>query len=125
MFGLFEHDGEDLTLRCYNDRACVFVTYEADIAKCAIQNRYHKGELDWQKPLSCHLFPIRVRRGKTDRLRFEEFSECRTALDAGREQKLPLVTFLEEPLVRAFGQEVYRTLKEKSDAYHRTNGEDV
>ena len=124
LYGLFEHDGEELTLRCYDDRACVFVCYDGDVAKCAIQNRYYKGDLDWEKPLSCHLFPIRVRRGKTDRLRFEEFSECRSALDAGREQKLPLVTFLEAPLRRAFGEDFYLRLREKSDAYHGTNGED-
>lgn len=124
LFGLFEHDGEELTLRCHDDRACVFVTYDGDVAKCAIQNSYREGNLAWEKPISCHLFPIRVRHGSTDRLRFEEFSECRSALDAGREQRLPLVTFLEDPLRRAFGQNAYQKLREKSDAYHGIDGEE-
>jgi len=105
--GLFVHDGEELTLRCHDDRACVFVFYDEDVAKCAIQQAHVEKAFHWPKPLSCHLFPVRVRGKKRDRLRFETFSECAPAFSAGEEQGVSLVEFLREPLQRAFGDPFY------------------
>ena len=105
--GLFVHDGEDLTLRCHDDRACVFVFFEGDVAKCAIQQDHFEGGFPWPKPESCHLFPIRVRGKKRNQLRFETFSECAPAFTAGETQGMPLIEFLKEPLRRAFGDAFY------------------
>jgi hypothetical protein len=114
--GLFVEDDGDMTIRCYDERACVFVVYEDGIARCSIQKAAEAGEFSWPKPLSCHLFPIRVRGKQRDQLRFERFSECDPALDRGEELDLPLVDFLRDALVRAFGQSTFEALKERSDA---------
>ncbi len=121
--GLFVQDGEDLTIRCYDHRACLFVMYEKDVAVCSIQKLHQEGQFDWPKPLSCHLFPIRVRGRRHDQLRYEQFSECAPALEAGAEADLPLVDFLETPLKRAFGDGIFTELKKRSDAFHQNGGE--
>ena len=121
--GLFEHDGEELTLRCVDDRACVFVFFDHDVAKCAIQQEYQEGKYHWPKPESCHLFPVRVRGKRRDQLRFETFSECAPAFVTGRDQDVSLVDFLEEALSRAFGAGFYAGLRRHRDDIVSGNGD--
>ncbi|MCB2204305.1 DUF3109 family protein [bacterium] len=116
--GLFDHDGEDITLRCVDDRACVFVRYDGTVAKCAIQQAYFEKAFHWPKPLSCHLFPIRVRGKKRDQLRFETFSECAPAFEHGEEQGVSLIEFLKEPLERGFGAPFYEGLRRHAEEVH-------
>lgn len=112
--GLIVHDGEELTIRCHDQRACVFVIYDGDIAKCSIQELHAQGKFSWPKPVSCHLFPIRVRGKHRDQLRFERFSECAPAFTEGERLDLPLVRFLEVPIRRAFGDAVYLELERRA-----------
>jgi len=121
--GLIVPDGEDLTIRCYDQRACLFVMYEKDVAICSIQKLHQDGKFDWPKPLSCHLFPIRVRGRRNDQLRYEEFSECAPALESGARDDIPLVDFLEGPLKRAFGAGLFSELKARSDDFHHRDGD--
>lgn len=111
--GLFHYHDSETMLRCYNDRACVFVMYEDSIAKCSIQHAYQKGELSWIKPRSCYLFPIRVSRNGMMRLEFEKFTECTSALRRGENDNISLVTFLEQPLRQECGDELYDSLQKK------------
>jgi len=120
--GLFVVDEGELTIRCYDERACVFVLYENGIARCSIQKAHDHGEFSWPKPISCHLFPIRVRGKQRDQLRFERFSECDPALDLGKQLDLPLVDFLRDALQRAFGDEAFKALKDRSDALRDGGG---
>lgn len=96
---------------CIDDHACVFVTYEDAIAKCAFEKAFLLGESTWQKPLSCHLFPVRVDRGGIDRLRFEFIEECRPALGHGAKTSTKALDFVREALVRAFGDEWWSRLR--------------
>ena len=113
-YGLFEHHQGTIHLRCHDQRACVFVTYDGTIAKCAIQQAYFQSAFDWEKPISCHLFPVRVHGKNRDRLHFEEFSECRSALVEGEKTGTRLVDFLEPALTRAFGPAFSASLREPS-----------
>jgi hypothetical protein len=82
------------------------------VASCAIERAHFNGETTFRKPLSCHLFPIRV--GDVmggPYLRYEKIDECRPALERGRREDISLVRFLKEPLVRAFGVKTYRALE--------------
>ena len=88
---------------CVNNSACVFVTYDGPIALCSIEQAYHRGEIAWRKPLSCHLFPIRVDTRPSLYARFEFIPQCLPAIHKGRAEKIPLVTFLSDALERAFG----------------------
>lgn len=103
------------TTRCIDDRDCVFVYYEQEVAKCAIERAWLEGKIAFRKPLSCHLFPIRVDDlFGSARLRYERIPECKPAVERGKNEQIALVDFLKEPLIRAFGEEFYEDLlKEK------------
>ncbi len=108
----FRQGSEDhYTTVCVESRACVFVTYENDIALCAFEKAYAAGELSWRKPLSCHLFPLREKTGTPGDLRFERIPECQPALDLGEERGTPLIDFLRSALIRFLGDEGYDAIR--------------
>ena len=111
--GFYEYDFEgELCTKIYNNnRECVFVIYEDGIASCAIEKAYHKGAIDFIKPISCHLYPIRVKDyGDFKALNYHRWSVCDSALIRGRHEGIPMYKFLKEPLIRSFGQEWYDDL---------------
>ncbi|MBI4427778.1 MAG: DUF3109 family protein [Ignavibacteriales bacterium] len=105
--GLYEGTDGDYSTPCYKNRACVFVTYEGGIAKCSFEKAFLEGEISWRKPISCHLFPIRVDHRGQEHIRFEFISECASALDKGDLEDIYLSDFLKESLVRAYGEQWY------------------
>ncbi len=105
--GLVERSGGDVTTSCFDHKACVFVTYDKGIAKCSFETAYFRNEIGWRKPLSCHLFPIRVDRDFHEHLRYESISECSPALDRGQIENIELSNFLKDALVRRFGETWY------------------
>jgi len=124
QFGLYEgRPGSYMTI-CYNNHACVFVLYENGIARCAFEKAFREGKLKWKKPISCHLFPIRVSRGVQERLRYERIAECDCALNRGGNEKIFLSNFLKEPLIRAFGLAWYEEFQFTCDR-ERKNHERV
>jgi Protein of unknown function (DUF3109) len=112
--GIIDGNAEETWIRCLNDEACVFVTYDGEIAKCAIQQAYYDGNFDWMKPKSCHLFPIRVSGAKRNVLRMESFSECEPAFIRGDLEEISLVEFLSEAVTRVFGKGFSEALRKKS-----------
>ena len=105
--GLVERSGEEVTTPCFDHRACVFVTYDNGVAKCSFEKAYFKNEIGWRKPLSCHLFPIRVHHGLNDHLRYESIPECSPALERGLKENIALSDFLKDALVRQYGEPWY------------------
>jgi Fe-S-cluster containining protein len=97
---------------CVDEAECVFVIYEGPVAKCAIQQAYREGRVDWPKPISCHLFPIRIERhADTDVLNYEQIGLCTPAVDTGRRQGVQLFDFLRDPLVRKYGTDWYERFR--------------
>lgn len=94
--------------------ACAFVAFDPDgTAKCAIEKAYRNGDIDWKKPISCELFPIRVKKlNEYTALNYEEIDICSPGCALGESLNLPVYKFLKEPLIRAFGEEFYKTLEE-------------
>lgn len=105
--GLVERSGGETTTTCYNHRACVFVTYDGGIAKCAFETAFWKKEISWRKPISCHLFPIRIDRGFQDHLRYQSIPECADAVVRGRMEGVYLSDFLRDALTRLYGEGWY------------------
>lgn len=105
--GWLEGSAGDYTTSCVGDRDCVFVFYEGGVAKCAFERAYIDGDSDWRKPISCHLFPVRIGRMDGEFLRYEEIEQCDPALERGRAERIPLYEFLKEPLVRKYGGSWY------------------
>ena len=109
--GFFEEKDDEILTRSVERKACVFVYYENDIAKCSIEKAFINKETDFKKPVSCHLFPIRVSNFGGDVLRYEKFSECKPAISNGREKEIKLIDFCSEPLQRTYGKIWYSKLK--------------
>ena len=105
------HDNELMT-NSVDYKACVFVYFEGKIAKCGIEKAYNDGKIDFKKPISCHLFPIRVSNLGGDILRYENFSECAPALLNGKNKHVKIVDFCQDSLVRHYGKKWYSKLKE-------------
>lgn len=93
-----------------NQQECIFVQYNEDgVAHCAIQKAYFGGRLKWEKPLSCHLFPVRLKRiAGFDYASFEYVPKlCSAACQKAEKENIFLAEFLEKPLVRRYGDEWY------------------
>lgn len=114
--GLIKGNNRDgYELACTDERECVFVTYSEDeVAHCAVQKAFFEGQFKWEKPLSCHLFPIRLKRILDfEYANFEYVPElCAAACEKGERETVYLSRFLEKPLVRRYGEEWYQEFKE-------------
>ena len=94
-----------------NKRDCVFVYYEGDIAKCAIEKAYFDKKISFREPLSCHLFPIRVSDFGGTYIYYQKFDECKPGIVKGEKENSTLYKFLKEPIIRAYGKEWYEHLE--------------
>jgi hypothetical protein len=89
---------------------------ENGIIKCGIEAAYLDGKISWKKPISCHLFPIRVRKSEQDDeiqyLNYEPRADlCKAACSLGKKLKVPVYIFLKESIIRKFGEEFYEALE--------------
>ena len=82
---------------------------EKGVCKCALEKAYRAGLSDFYKPISCHLYPIRLQplRNGTIALNVHKWRVCKSAFTLGEERGIPLYQFLKEPLIRRFGEEWY------------------
>ena len=89
------------------------------IIKCGIEQAYNDGKITWKKPISCHMFPIRIKSTKNhDLLNYEPREDlCQAACSFGKKLKVPVYTFLKEPLIRKYGEEFYEALESVATDY--------
>ena len=116
-------DGDFVTPMVEN-RECVYVTFdEKGITKCGIEKAYEDGVIDWQKPISCHLYPIRVQKYSTfTALNYHEWFICSDACALGKELQVPVYKFLKTPLIRKFGEDFYTMLSEAAEEWEKEFG---
>lgn len=107
-------DDGDLTTPCVDkNKECAYVTWENGITKCAIEKAYEEGAIDWQKPISCHLYPIRITSyPEFDVLNYDRWHICHAACAFGKKLNVPVYSFLKTPLIRKYGEEWYKALEE-------------
>lgn len=86
----------------------------AGIIKCAIEQAYYAGKLSWKKPISCHLYPITIKKTREYTMVNYEPREvlCKPACSFGKKLKVPVYEFLKEPLIRKFGEDFYAALQQ-------------
>lgn len=108
--GFYETKDGEIMITSVNNRDCVFSFWDNGIAKCSIERAYFDGKVKFRKPISCHLFPIRVSDFSGDVLRYEKFSECAPALEKGKEENITIVEFCKDSLIRLYGEEWYNKL---------------
>jgi hypothetical protein len=90
---------------------CAYATIRKGIHFCGIEEAWHDGKSAFRKPLSCHLFPLRIKKySEFTAVNYQDIAICKPGRDSGREKGTRLYEFLEEPLTRAFGMEVYSDL---------------
>ena len=113
---VYDADG-DLTTPLVNNRECAFVTFENGITKCSIEKAHLAGKVDFKKPISCHLFPIRIKEYRDfDAVNYEEIKICAPACKCGSELEVPVYAFLKEPLIRKYGDVWYEKLLETANS---------
>ena len=100
-------------LSIVNGKDCIFArTDHQGWCYCLIEKAYNAGKIDFKKPISCHLYPIRLTKvGEYTGLEYHRWDICHCARIKGKKLHLPLYQFLKEPLIRRFGQEWYDELE--------------
>ncbi len=112
--GVYDYDisGKYVT-PLVDGRECAFAYFTGGIARCAIEKAWEQGKSGFRKPVSCHLYPIRVScYNGFDAVNYHQWSVCRKALIKGKNENVPLYRFLREPLVRKYGESWYVELDE-------------
>ena len=111
--GLFEVDPEgDLCTPTINMRECAYAVYDAKgILKCGIEMAWLDDKTQWRKPISCHLYPLRITKYEQyDAINYHEWEICVPACQNGKELGVPLYKFLKEPLITKYGEAWYAQL---------------
>ncbi len=104
----------DLVTSIVNGKDCVFTCYdESGCCYCALEKAYREGRISFYKPISCHLYPIRIGNyGPYKAVNYHRWDVCRAAVELGRKKGVPVYRFLREPLIRKFGEDWYHELEE-------------
>jgi hypothetical protein len=110
--GVFDYDAEGkFVTPLVKGEACAFVYFEDGIARCAIENAFREKKIPFPKPVSCHLYPVRIDSLKLgDGVNYHKWHICNKALENGMKLKMPLYRFLEEALIRKYGRTWYNKL---------------
>lgn len=92
---------------------CAYVIFdEKKTALCGIEEAYNQGEIDWKKPVSCHLYPIRVKDySEFSAVNYDKWEICDDACSLGKELQVPIYKFVKEALIRKFGKDWYAELE--------------
>jgi len=111
---VIDSDGDKVTPTLGANRECAYALYdERGIMKCGIEQAYLDGKVSWKKPISCHLYPIRVTKyDQYDALNYNRWHICDPACQLGKSLQVPLYKFLKEALVRKYGATWYAELVE-------------
>jgi len=114
--GFYLKDWEgDLSTTTINNRECTFAVYDENkILHCGIEKAWQEGKSTFQKPISCHLYPIRVSKyGENEALNYHRWQICSPACELGIELKVPIYQFLKTPLIRKYGEDWYSDLEKQ------------
>ena len=124
-FMVVDDDGEYST-PLIEGADCVFSFQEDGVAYCAIERAFKNGECGFRKPVSCHLYPVRVKRFKNGSvgLNYNRWDICSSALECGKKLGVPMYKMLQEAIVRAFGQDFYDALGEAENYLNTLSEED-
>ena len=111
-FLVVDEDG-DYTTPLVDDAECAYAYQENGVTLCAIEKAWTEGKTPFRKPISCHLYPIRLTRfsNGTIGLNYHRWSVCAPARACGRKLGVPVYLMLREPIIRRFGEDFYEALE--------------
>ena len=114
-------DGENLT-SLVPSKECVFAYKKDGAWQCALETAFNAGKSDFRKPISCYLYPVRVKKHrKFTAVEYHEWGICKCACENGSKLKVPVYKFLREPLIAAFGRAWYSELCKIAQAYYASD----
>lgn len=110
---VLDFEGDQTTPCVDGDKECAYTIFEAGQAKCGIEKAWLDGKISFRKPISCHLYPIRITKyPEFDLLNYDRWSICSAACTLGAELKVPVYRFLKEALIRKYGESWYEGLEQ-------------
>lgn len=117
--GLWQLDSDgDKVTTLVDNKECVFVVFEKGVAACGIEKAFFDGKVKFRKPVSCHLYPVRLTKYSSFlAVNYHEWDVCKPALKLGNKLEVPLFVFLKEALVRKFGEAWYAELELSAREY--------
>ena len=96
--------GKDCVFTCYDEKGCCY---------CAIEKAFREGKTQFYKPISCHLYPIRIKKvGDMEALNYHRWDVCKAAVLLGQKENVRVYEFLKAPLIRKFGEAWYQELED-------------
>lgn len=109
-FSVIDAEGDEVT-PLIGGRECVYAIEENGNCRCAIEKSWMRGESDFRKPISCHLYPVRITKYRHyEAVNYNEWSICACARSKGETEGIPLYVFLKEALIARYGEEWYEQL---------------
>ena len=100
----YENNQNNFSTKCLPTGQCAFVFFQNEIAYCSIEKAFRNNEIDFQKPISCALFPVRLKDFNST-IELEYFDACSSAFDKGEKENVKLNSFLDIHLTRALGDD--------------------
>ena len=102
---------------------CAYVIYdEKKVALCGIEEAYNQGEISFKKPVSCHLYPVRIKQySEFTAVNYDRWEICDDACSLGKELSVPVFKFVKQALVRKFGEQWYEELEHVAEERSRSN----
>lgn len=120
---VYYEGNEDYGTPLVNNGPCAYMTYDDQgIAQCGIEQAYYAGATDFHKPISCHLYPIRISRNiqnSFEILNYDRWDICSAACSRGKEEQIQVYQFVKAALIRKYGQEFYDELDAAAEYLRR------
>lgn len=111
---VYVEEAKEYATTLVDNGPCAYMTYDGSgIAQCGIEQAYKAGATDFKKPVSCHLYPVRVEQhphSGLEMLRYDRWDICSAACTLGAKEQLPLYRFVKDALIRKYGAEFYEAL---------------
>ena len=111
---VFFKEAEEYGTTLIDNKACAYMTYsELGVAQCGIEQANKAGATDFLKPISCHLYPIRVTEDERVNflaMNYDRWDICSAACDLGKKEELPIYRFVKAAIIRKFGADFYDEL---------------
>ncbi len=116
--GVYDYDTDGtLVTPLVNGAECAYVVLENGVTYCAIEKAFNEGVIDYRKPISCHLYPIRiVEYAMYDALNYHKWPICSDACAFGDELKVPIYKFAKPALLRKYGPDWYTELESLAES---------
>ncbi len=96
-----------------NNGPCAYMTLEGGVAQCGIEKAWRDGIIEFRKPISCQLYPIRVEKNEVvgfEALNYDRWEICSAACEKGKKEQVPVYVFLKDAIIRKYGVDFYEEL---------------